>query len=116
MTQINLDTHQFGHKITPEHPFMKSDETDASLVQGMEIATEPTGPTQTSLLIEDLTVQLQSANFRVKVLMDSRNSWRKLAIQYSAELTEYEMSYWAKFKRWIKKQWSYDIYDEHFKG
>lgn len=122
MTQINLDTHEFGHKITPEHKFAKFIETAVELKDVKPAGSllpepaEPTDPSETSLLIEDLTVQLQSADMYIKILKDSRNSWRNLAIQYAAELTEYEMSYWAKVKRWAKKQWAYDIYDEHLKG
>jgi hypothetical protein len=124
MTKINLDTHEFGNQITPEHPFVQPTETVAKDVNWnpppelpiIGRIVWPEEDAETSTLLNDLVEQLQFAREDAKILLDSRNSWRELAITYSAELTEYEMSYWAKFKRWVKQQWSYDIYEENFPG
>lgn len=118
MTQINLDTHEFGHRITTEHPFMGTakPETISRLADEALDCPTVTEPPETDALIADLAEQLHNSRYDLKVLESSRNSWRALAMKYSSDLAEWEMSTWAKFKRWAKKQWEYDIYDDHSRG
>lgn len=113
MTKINLDTHEFGHKITPDHPFVKTVE------HAMEYIPMPTpivghvmwpeDQEKTNALLADLVEQLRVAE-------SERDMFLSLYREKCSQLWEARMSAWSKFKRWFKLQWNYDIYDEHLKG